>query len=140
MSILERFNQQPFQKLLGIEITEAADGYATGELPVRQDHSSNQERLIAHGGVAFALADSVGGAAAVSLCDQPTPTIDLRIDYLDPATDDLFATGEVVRTGGETALVDVHVHDESETPIATARGLYKTSGLSAGAPWGFDEG
>jgi uncharacterized protein (TIGR00369 family) len=139
VSILERFNRQPFQQLLGIEITEAADGYAAGELPLGQELSSNPQGLIAHGGVAFALADAVGGAAAVSLCDQPTPTIDFRIDYRNPGTDDLFATAEVVRDGRETALVEVAVHDADDTPIASGRGLYKTSGLPGDSPWGFDE-
>ncbi|MFB6172153.1 MAG: PaaI family thioesterase [Haloarculaceae archaeon] len=139
MNATDRFNRQPFQKLLGIEITESADGRGAGQLPLRQEHSSNPETLVAHGGVVGALVDSVGGAAAVSLCDEPTPTIDLRVDYRAPATDDLFATSEVVRGGGQTALVDVEVRDAAETPVASGRGLYKIGGRPADAPWGFEE-
>lgn len=138
MGVREYFNRGPFRELVGIEITEAADGYAEGVLPLEEKHSSNRKNLIAQGGVAYTLADSVGGAAAVSLYEKPTPTIDFRIDYLNPGTDDLYATGEVVRDGEETALVEVDVHDEAGTQIASGRGLYKTSGLTEEAPWDLD--
>lgn len=138
MDIREYFNQGPFRELVGIEITEAEEGHAAGELPLSGEHSSNRKNLVAQGGVTYTLADSVGGAAAVSLYRKPTPTIDFRIDYLNPGTDDLYATGEVVREGSETALVEVDVHDAAETPIASCRGIYKTSGTAERAPWDLD--
>lgn len=39
----------------------------------------------------------MGGAALVSLTDQPVPTIDMRIDYLEVGTGDLYAEADVVR-------------------------------------------
>lgn len=135
MGILEYFNESPFRELVGVEITEAEDGYAEGNLPLGEEHSSNARTLVAQGGVAFTLADSVGGAAAVSLYERPTPTIDFRIDYLAPATDDLYATGEVVRDGSETSLVDVEVYEADDTLVARGTGVYKTSDLPGDAPW-----
>ncbi len=135
MDLLEYFNGSPFRRLVGIEITEIGDGYAVGELPLREEHSSNNRTLVAQGGVAYTLADSVGGAAAVSKEGKPTPTIDFRIDYLNPGTDDLRATGEVVRYGSGTAVVDVEVTDATERTVATGRGVYKTSDLPESAPW-----
>jgi len=139
MGILDYFNRSPFRQRVGIEITTAADGYAEGRLPLRDHHSSNRNRMIAQGGVTFTLADSVGGAAAVSLVGSPTPTIDFRIDYLNPATDDLFATGEVIRHGGETAVVSVDVENADGDRIATGQGVYKTSNLPEDAPWDIDQ-
>ena len=138
MSVLEYFNGSPFRELVGIEITEATDGYAEGRLQLDEKHSSNGKTKIAQGGVTFTLADSVGGAAAVSVVERPTPTIDFRIDYLAPATDDLLAVGEVVRAGNETAVVDVDVTDSTGRTVATGRGVYKTGGSSADAPWDLD--
>ena len=135
MSIQEHLNRSPFRELIGIEITDVGEGYAEGRLSLEQKHSSRREELIAQGGVAFTLADSVGGAAAISLEGRPTPTIDFRIDYLRPGTDDLYAVGEVTRSGSETSVVDVLVTDVDDNDIATARGVYKTSELSADAPW-----
>lgn len=135
MSLLEHLNRGPFRELVGIEFTEVGDGYAEARLSLEQKHSSRQGDLIAQGGVTFTLADSVGGAAAISLAGRPTPTIDFRIDYLRPATDDLRAIGEVTRNGSETAVVDVSVFDDDDSEIATGRGVYKTSKLASDAPW-----
>lgn len=135
MGILQYFNSSPFRELVGIEITEAADGHAAGRLPLGEEHSSNDRNLVAQGGVAFTLADSVGGAAAVSLAERPTPTIDFRIDYLAPATTDLHATADVVRDGSETSLVDVEVSDADGELVARGTGVYKTSDLPESAPW-----
>lgn len=135
MSLLEHLNRGPFRELVGIEITSVGDGYAEARLSLEQKHSSRQGGLIAQGGVTFTLADSVGGAAAISLEGRPTPTIDFRIDYLRPATGDLRATGEVTRSGSETSVVDVLVTDADDNEVALGRGVYKTSELASDAPW-----
>jgi uncharacterized protein (TIGR00369 family) len=121
--------------LVGIEVTEAADGHAEGRLELSETHSSTRANLVAQGGVTYTLADSVGGAAVVSLYEVPTPTIDFRIDYLRPATDDLYATGDIIRDGDQTALATVEIHDSTGTPVAEGRGVYQTSGLPDDAPW-----
>lgn len=135
MDIIEHLNRSPFRELVGIEITDVGEGRAEGKLSLEGKHSSRRGALIAQGGVTFTLADSVGGAAAVSLDGRPTPTIDFRIDYLRPATTDLRATGEVTRSGSETAVVDVVVTDADDEEIAIGRGVYKTSELPSDAPW-----
>lgn len=138
MGVLEYFNRSPFRELVGIELTEAADGHAEGRLELAEKHSSTRAGLVAQGGVTYTLADSVGGAAVISLYEVPTPTVDFRIDYLRPATDDLYATADVRRDGDETALVDVEIRDSAGTPIADGRGVYQTSGLPDDAPWDLD--
>lgn len=121
------FEEMPFASLLGIEVTECSDGHAEGELAVTEELSWNEDRLMAHGGVTFTLADTVGGAALVSLVDQPVPTIDMRIDYLSAGTGDLYAEADVVRCGSDVGTVDVDVYaaDDDEL-VADARGVYKT--------------
>src|SRR6056297_2045476 len=126
MDIEAFFESMPFADLLGVEVTEAEDGHAEGEIEMREDLSWNADRLMAHGGVTFTLADTVGGAALVSLVDQPVPTIDMRIDYLEAATGDLRAEADVVRCGSDVGVVDVDVHAEDGTQVADARGVYKT--------------
>src|SRR6056297_618656 len=120
------FEGMPFASLLGIEVTECADGHAEGELEMTEDLSWNEEQIMAHGGVTFTLADTVGGAALVSLVDQPVPTIDMRIDYLEAGTGDLRAEADVVRHGGDVGVVSVDVYAEDGTQVADARGVYKT--------------
>jgi uncharacterized protein (TIGR00369 family) len=121
------FEGMPFASLLGIDIVECADGHAEGRLEMREELSWNEEQVMAHGGVTFTLADTVGGAALVSEVDQPVPTIDMRIDYLSAGTGDLYAEADVVRCGSDVGTVDVEVYAAGdETLIADARGVYKT--------------
>ncbi|SFR74430.1 uncharacterized domain 1-containing protein [Halogeometricum rufum] len=127
MDVEEFFESMPFARLLGVEVTEAADGHAEGRIEMREELSWNADRVMAHGGVTFTLADTVGGAALVSEVDQPVPTIDLRIDYLEAGTGDLFAEADVVRLGGDVGTVDVEVYAaDDDTHVASARGVYKT--------------
>jgi len=129
------FARIPFNDHLGIEVTEAEDGHAEAGLEMREELSSNPNSMLAHGGVTYALADTVGGAAAVSVVEQVTPTVDMRIDYLQPATSDLHAVADVVRSGGSVASVDVEVTDADGHRVATARGVYKAGGATEGSPW-----
>ncbi|MDS0279113.1 PaaI family thioesterase [Halomicroarcula sp. S1AR25-4] len=135
MSLQALFNDIPFVEELGIELTDVGDGHAEARLPLRDEHSSNPNARIAHGGVTYSLVDTVGGAAVVSLSERISPTVDMRIDYLAPATDDLRATAEVVRNGGSVAVVDVEVYDADDHHVASARGTYKTDGDGGQSPW-----
>ena len=67
----------------------------------------------------FALALVVGG---------PVPTINLRVDYLRPATHTgLTATARVRRAGRTVGVVDVDVHDDSGKLVAVGRGCYSAT-------------
>ncbi|WP_227378169.1 PaaI family thioesterase [Haladaptatus halobius] len=127
----------PFQRMLGLEVVSATDGHAEVTLKLEQWHSSMEDQLVAQGGVVFTLADFAGGMALVSLIDHPIPTIDMRIDYLKPATEDLRAVGTVLRDGSGSGVVDVTVKDDAG-PVATARGVFKTGEMTTGSPWADD--
>lgn len=126
MDVEAFFEGMPFTSFLDIEVTDVEDGHAEGYLEMREELSWNEDRMMAHGGVTFTLADTVGGAALVSLVDQPVPTIDMRIDYLEAGTGDLYAEADVVRVGSDVGTVDVDVTTEEGTLVADARGVYKT--------------
>lgn len=117
----------PFHRTLGLEIADVTHDSATIEVPLTWEHSSMDENLVAQGGVVFTLADFCGGLTLMATDDSivASPTIDMRIDYLQPATSDLTAKGEVVRTGEYTGVADVEVHNESSERVAQARGVYK---------------
>jgi len=126
----------PFAELLGMEVERAADGEARVRLSLEQHHSSLPDRLVAHGGVVHALADTAGGAAVISLHDRPTPTVDIRFDHLAPATDDLVADAEVLRNGEAVAVAEIDVTDADGTRVAVGRGAYKTGSPDASGAWG----
>ena len=126
MDIEAFFEGMPFADMLSVEVTEAADGHAEGYFEMREEFSWNEDRVMAHGGVTFTLADTVGGAALVSVVDQPVPTIDMRIDYPGVAGGDIRAEADVVGEVGDIGTVDVDVYGADDTHLASARGVYKT--------------
>lgn len=125
----------PYYDTVGIEITEIEPGAAAGRLPVTSAVSASTTTDVAHGGAVASLADSVG-YWAVSGANElaTTPTIDLRVDYLAPATDDLTATAAVVRNGASVGVADVEVETD-EAVVATARGVFKTGGGDGDSAW-----
>ena len=135
MSVADLLNGMPFADHLGLEVVEAADGRAVVELPMYGELSSVPGRQIAHGGVTYALADTAAGAAVISLTQDVSPTIDMRIDYLAPAKTDLHASAEVIRQGSSVAMVRVEIEDADGTRVATAQGTYKTGGQGGENPW-----
>jgi uncharacterized protein (TIGR00369 family) len=131
------FERIPFAADLGIELERAADGRAEGRLELAERHTSNERTGVVHGGVTYSLADTVGGAAVYSVVGASTPTVDMRIDYLAPATgEELHAVAETLRVGSALATVDVTVTDGSDTAVAECRGVYKTGGGDGESAWG----
>lgn len=134
-AIADVFASLPYAAHLCIELETARDGHAIGTLPMREAFRVAPDVPVAHSGAAFALADTVAGAAMVSRNMDVTPTVNMRMEYLRPATTDLTAEATVVRNGAHVAAVDVEVTDADGTLVATGRGTYKTSGAAADSPW-----
>ncbi len=135
MDLAALFNQSPFARLLGIEVETVEEGAAEARLPFEDDLRSNPAGEVIHGGATYALADTAGGAAVISLSQAVSPTVDMRVDYLAPATTDLVADAEVVRSGDHLAMTRVEIHDVEGTHVATAHGTYKTGGQGDQTPW-----
>jgi len=135
MDLEDLANGMPFVEHLGIEITDVGDGHARGRLPAGDHLRSTGSGEVVHGGATYALADTVGGLAVVSLSRAVSPTVDMRIDYLAPVTGEVTATAEVIRHGSNLAMVQVRVSDEDGATVATAQGTYKTGGQGERTPW-----
>ena len=140
MSAADLPDGMPFANHVGLKVVEASDGEAVVELPMREELSSVPGRRIAHGGATYTLADTAAGAAVVSLHHRPTPTVDMRMDYLAPATDDLRAEATVVRDGGGVATAEARIEDAVGTHVADARGTFETGGTDDGGAWGVTPG
>lgn len=92
-----------------------------------------EEGRTVHGGVAATLIDTAGGLAVRSSLTDPistgVATIDLNVSYLRPASGDLVATADVVRTGRTIGVAEVTVesqvrgHEQDE--VAVGRGSYR---------------
>ena len=117
----------PFNKLLGIRGESAGHGKAVLVLPVRPDFVGDVRRPALHGGVLSTLIDTAGGLAAWSALsdDESVSTVDLRVDYLEPAGlgAPLRAEAELVRKGNRVCHVRVAILQEGVL-VAEGRGVY----------------
>ena len=106
-------------------ITRIALGYAEGRIDLVEHHGNPIGSV--HGGCIFSLADSVGGAAAVSRRRAVT-TVSSNINYVNAAMMDkakaLIATATEIKAGKSTCVYRVDVKDESNRLIATAVNTY----------------
>ncbi|MFB6170354.1 MAG: PaaI family thioesterase [Haloarculaceae archaeon] len=130
MGAAEYINGMPATQFFGMEITDAEDGHATGQLAFAPEKCfETSEGPVLHGAMSFALADTVAAAAVMSHFEEPQPayTIDMRIDYMDAARSDLTAEAEVLRFGSAVGVADVAVEDADGDPVVVARGTFRSA-------------
>ena len=82
-------------------------------LPVREDFVGDPRRPALHGGVVSALIDTTGGAAAWAALGpgESVSTVDLRVDFLEPArlAGPLRAEARLLRKGNRVCHVRTSV-------------------------------
>jgi len=117
----------PFNRLLGIRGEEVGPGRGVLVLPVRPDFVGDPRRPALHGGVVSALIDTAGGVAAWTAlgAHETISTVDLRVDFLEPAGLDapLRAEAELVRKGNRVCHVRIAV-TQAGVLVAEGRAVY----------------
>jgi len=119
----------PFGREIGMRLHSAEGGVAVVSVPYDARLVGDPETGVLHGGVITALLDTACGwsvmAAPVKLLS--TATLDLRIDYMRPATagETVFARAECYRLTRSIAFARaVAYHGDPEDPVATAQGAF----------------
>ncbi|MEJ2088321.1 MAG: PaaI family thioesterase [Gammaproteobacteria bacterium] len=116
----------PHAAAIGMIAAELPDGTPAMRLPYSEHLIGDPDTGVIHGGVITALLDQTAGMAARP-ADRPPgqsafATLDLRIDYMGPATPgrDLWATGECYKRTRNIAFVRAQAfHDDPADPVAT---------------------
>jgi uncharacterized protein (TIGR00369 family) len=119
----------PHGKALGIALEELGDSHAVASLPWVEHLVGDPANGVLHGGVITTLMDSVCGAAAMCALADPAPfaTLDLRIDYLRPATSHrtLFGRAECYRVTRLILFVrGTAYHEAPDDPVANATATF----------------
>lgn len=132
--ILRRMNEGfvagvPHNHAMGMRVTDFGAAHAVSEVPYRDDLVGNADTGVLHGGVVTAALDATCGAAVLMKLGRQTriATIDLRIDYLKPATpgETLVARADCYKITRQVAFVRaVAHHGDIEAPIAMATGTF----------------
>ncbi|MBQ9155670.1 MAG: PaaI family thioesterase [Eubacterium sp.] len=96
---------------IGIKILDVNEGWAKAELEIKPYHLNPIGSV--HGGVLFALADSVGGAAAWSR-GQLVTTSNGSIEYLNAGrgAKKIFAEASELKAGKNLLTYDVKITNE----------------------------
>ncbi|HEX7383086.1 MAG TPA: thioesterase family protein [Burkholderiaceae bacterium] len=132
-----------FNRILGLAIDSVAADRVAGSITMRPELIGHFLHHRLHGGVISSTLDAMGGLAAMAAIgarhlDEPIDarlarfaklgTIDLRIDYLRPATGPHFAaSAQVLRLGSRVASTRMEFHDAQQRLLATGAAAYIVS-------------
>lgn len=113
----------PQAKAIGMEVTKIEPARVWGLVPYAEQLIGDPETGVIAGGVITTFLDTLCGMAAVAAMDTPSTvaTIDLRIDYMRPATPQksVLAEAHCYKLGRSVAFVRAVAYDETpDNPIA----------------------
>ncbi len=122
----------PHVRALGVDVESVEPGRMTVSLDYQDRLVGNPETGVLHGGVITTLLDTVSGLAVHTALRKflPIATLDLRIDYLRPATpgERLFAFAHCYRVTRNVAFTrGVAYHDDIDDPVANTAGAFMLS-------------
>ena len=112
-----------FASYINVEVTEITVGGAVGHIDVEQHHFNPIGSI--HGGCLFALADTVGGAAACSH-RRPCTTMNSTMNYLNAAIGmkRLTAVATEIKSGRKTSVIRIDLFDDTDRLLATVTNTY----------------
>lgn len=119
----------PHSVMLGMEPQEMGAGTAAIRMPYKPELIGDPKTGVIHGGAVSALMDTCCGAAVMCHPDNGggTATIDLRIDYMRPATPGQAITAHAVCYHFTRSVAFVRAtatDDDRDNPVAMATGAF----------------
>ncbi len=108
---------------LGIEFTDAGEGYLKARMPV--DQRTVQPMGILHGGASLALAETLGSAGSYSMVDKSKYNVvgmHMNANHVGSMSDDyVYAHASILHKGSRTHVWDIMITAEDGRKISICR-------------------
>ncbi|MEQ8746711.1 PaaI family thioesterase [Pyruvatibacter sp.] len=119
----------PHARAIGLEVVAAEKGMCRMKVAYAPHLIGNPDTGVMHGGVITSMLDNACGVAVQMALGEPSSiaTLDLRIDYMRPATPRLDVIGEArcYKVTKSVAFVrGTAFHDDPSDPIASCVGAF----------------
>lgn len=125
--VRELYDAIPFHHALQLAVLDVTAERAETKIPFDESLVGNPDLQVLHGGIISSIVDLTGAAVFIGHCGDYTPTVDLRVNYLEAAgKQPLYATATVERRGENIGVASVEV-ESGDTVCATGTGVYKLS-------------
>lgn len=115
------FAQDAFSQWLGVELVEIREGYSRIKMTIRKEMVNGLG--IAHGGIAFSLADSAF-AFACNNRNNVSVALDVTISFMKAVliSDELVAEAKEVHNGRSTGVYLITVMNQRQEQVALFKG------------------
>ena len=136
--VVSAFAEIPHCRLLGMRLDEVRRGSGAMSLDWKETLVGNPQTRVLHSGVITALLDTLCGLVVMASVPEGTPlaTLDLRIDYLKPATPEqtIRAFAECYKVTASVAFVRGRAfHNRRDDAIAHCTGTFMLGGVGFSA-------
>ena len=124
LTTLDFIHTDSISKVLGIEFTEAGDGYLIARMPV--DKRTHQPFGILHGGASVVLAETLGSVASYMLLDDPTKQravgLEINANHIRSVREGwVYGRCTPIHTGRTTHVWDIRITDEQNKLVCVSR-------------------
>lgn len=133
-SLQARVDRAPFNRWLGLEAVSWEHGAVELRLRARPEIMGHVAIGALHGGILASILDTACSVAVVTATGESVFTVDMRVDYLRPATADIYTIrARVVRLGRTLATVDAEVESADGQKVACGRAVLQNIAQLQGA-------
>ncbi len=124
-NVLGIVEKNPFCEYIGMEVMEVAEGYALGRVHFEDKHKNFYGGM--HGGCSYALADTIGGIAAITYGKNVT-TVSSSMNYLLPVKDTeyVYCEARVLRHGRKLSVFQVSILNDEKKLLVEGTFSYYT--------------
>lgn len=120
-----KIRKAPFHQWLGVRLTRLEADAIEITADWRDEYLTSVEPSYAHGGILAALIDLTADFAVAAKIGRGGPTIDMRVDFLRPATPGaLRVVGRTIKLGRTLATAEAEIFTAAGKLAASGRGVF----------------